>query len=260
MTDSFDARRNRLLAAFTEDEWARCQPQMALIELRAGQVLSRAGLPSAHLYFPTSAIVSLLYVTCDGAPLEVAQVGGEGIVGVSAFLGGSSTTSSAEVRSAGRAWRIRAADLQQEFDRAGSAMHLLLRYTQALITQMAQIAVCARHHSIEQQLTRWMLLTLDRWPGEELRMTQELMAGRLGVRRESVTEAARHLQAAGLITYSRGHMHVLDRPGLERRSCECYRVIRGDYDRLLPRLPVPPPVAAGRQPEVRERSLLLQAR
>lgn len=260
MTDSFDARRNRLLAAFTEEEWGRCRPWMELTELRAGQVLSRAGVPSAHLYFPTSAIVSLLYVSREGAPLEVAQVGCEGIVGVSAFLGGSSTTSSAEVRSAGRAWRIRAADLQQEFELAGSAMHLLLRYTQALITQMAQIAVCARHHSIEQQLTRWLLLTLDRLPGEDLLMTQELIAGRLGVRRESVTEAARHLQAIGLISYSRGHVHVLDRPGLEQRSCECYRVIRRDYDRLLPRMPVPLPAAERRQPEVRERCLQLQAR
>jgi CRP-like cAMP-binding protein len=257
MTDSFDARRNRLLAAFTEDEWARCRPRMELTELRAGQVLCRAGVPSACVYFPTSAIVSLLYVARDGSPLEVAQVGSEGVVGVSAFLGGGSTTSSAEVRSAGRAWRIGAADLQQEFDRAGSAMQLLLRYTQALITQMAQIAVCARHHSIEQQLTRWLLLTLDRWPTEELLMTQELIAGRLGVRRESVTDAARHLQAAGLISYSRGHVRVLDRTGLERRSCECYGVIRRDYDRLLPRVPVPPPAAAGRQAE-RERSVLLQ--
>lgn len=254
MTDSFDVRRNRLLAAFTEDEWARCRPRMELTELRAGQVLCRASVPSAYAYFPTSAIVSLLYVTHDGSPLEVAQVGGEGVVGVSVFLGGGSTTSSSEVRSAGRAWRIRAADLQQEFELAGSAMHLLLRYTQALSTQMAQIAVCARHHSIEQQLTRWLLLSLDRWPGEELLMTQELIAGRLGVRRESVTEAARHLQASGLISYSRGHVRVLDRSGLERHCCECYRVIRRDYDRLVP---VPPAAAAGRQAE-RERSVLLQ--
>lgn len=256
MNDSLDARRNRLLAAFTEEEWARCRPRMDHTELRAGQVLSRAGEPSAHLYFPTTAIVSLLYLSREGAPLEVAQVGGEGIVGVSAFLGGGSTTSSAEVRSAGGAWRIRAADLQPEFDRAGSAMHLLLRYTQALITQMAQIAVCARHHSIEQQLTRWLLLTLDRWPVEDLLMTQELIAGRLGVRRESVTEAARHLQAIGLISYSRGHVRVLDRPGLERRCCECYGVIRRDYDRLLP----VPPAEAGRQAEVRQRALLLRDR
>ncbi len=256
MSDSFGARGNRLLAAFTEEEWARCRPRMALTELRAGQVLSRAGEPSAHLYFPTTAIVSLLYVSRDGAPLEVAQVGCEGIVGVSAFLGGGSTTSSAEVRSAGHAWRIRAADLQPEFELAGAAMHLLLRYTQALITQMAQIAVCARHHGIEQQLARWLLLTLDRWPAGELLMTQELIAGRLGVRRESVTEAARHLQAIGLIHYSRGHVRVLDRAGLERRCCECYGVIRRDYDRLLP----VPPAAAGRPAEVQERPMLLHGR
>lgn len=257
MTDSFDARGNRLLAAFTEDEWARCRPLMELTELRAGQVLARAGVPSVHLYFPTSAIVSLLYVSSDGALLEVAQVGCDGIVGVPALLGGDSTTSSTEVRSTGRAWRIRAADLQQEFELAGSAMHLLLRYTQALITQMAQIAACARHHSIEQQLTRWLLLTLDRWRGAELLMTQELVAGRLGVRRESVTQAARHLQAIGLISYSRGHVRVLDRQGLEKRSCECYRVIRLEYDRLLPMMPVLP-AAKGRQPEVCERSALRQ--
>lgn len=260
MTDSLDERRNGLLAAFTEDEWARCRPLMELTELRAGQVLSRAGVPSVHLYFPTSAIISLLYVSRDGAPLEVAQVGCEGIVGVSAFLGGGSTTTSAEVRNAGRAWRIRAADLQQEFVLAGSAMYLLLRYTQALIMQMAQMAVCARHHSIEQQLTRWLLFTLDRWPGEDLSMTHELIASRLGVRRESVTAAARHLQAMGLISCARGHVRVLDRPGLEKRSCECYRVLRRDYDRLLPRLPVPLPAAERRQAEVREHSALVQDR
>jgi CRP-like cAMP-binding protein len=228
------------------------------VELRAGQVLCRAGVPSANLYFPTTAIVSLLYVSRDGAPLEVAQVGCEGVVGISAFLGGGSTTSSSEVRSAGRAWRIRAADLQREFDLAGPAMHLLLRYTQALITQMAQIAVCARHHSVEQQLTRWLLLTLDRWPDEELLMTQELIAGRLGVRRESVTEAARHLQAIGLISYSRGHLRVLDRAGLQRCSCECYRVIRTDYDRLLPQ-PLPS-AAVRRQVALREPFMALSAR
>ena len=258
MTDLFDARCNRLLAALTDEEWVRWQPWLDLVDLRAGQVLCRAGVPSANLYFPTTAIVSLMYVACDGAPLEVAQVGCEGIVGVSAFLGGGSTTSSAEVRSAGQAWRIRSADLLREFDLAGPAMHLLLRYTQALITQMAQIAVCGRHHSVEQQLTRWLLLTLDRWPDEELLMTQELIAGRLGVRRESVTEAARHLQAIGLISYSRGHVRVLDRAGLQRRSCECYRVIRNDYDRLLPQ---PRPAAAARRhATLREPFMALSAR
>lgn len=257
MKESFDERRNRLLAAFTDEEWARCRHWMEPVVLRAGQVLCKAGAPSANLHFPTTAIVSLLYVARDGAPLEVAQVGCEGIVGVSAFLGGRSTTSSAEVRSAGSAWRIRAVDLQREFDLAGSAMHLLLRYTQALMTQMAQIAVCARHHSVEQQLTRWLLLALDQWPAEEMLMTHELIAGRLGVRRESVTEAARHLQAIGLISYSRGHVRVLDRAGLELRSCECYRVIRRDYDRLLP----VSTASAGRQLAVRERgAVLLQHR
>jgi CRP-like cAMP-binding protein len=234
VTGPTEARRNRLLAEFTDDEWVRCRPRLELVERRSGQVLCEAGRPGAYVYFPTSAVVSLQYVSRDGAPLEVAQVGCEGIVGVSAFLGGGATTSSAEVRSTGQAWRMRSADLQEEFDRVGPVMHLLLRYTQALITQMAQNAVCARHHTVEQQLTRWLLLSLDRCPGDELHLTHEFIAGRLGVRRESVTEAAQQLQSAGLIHYTRGHVKVLDRPGLERRSCECYGVIRREYDRLLP--------------------------
>lgn len=234
MTDPFDPRRNRLLAAFTDGEWQRCGLQLERVDLELGQVLCEAGTPSTQLYFPTSAIVSLLYASHSGALLEVAQVGREGTVGVSTFLGGGSTTVSAVVRGAGQGFRIRAGLLKEEFDRMGPAMHLLLRYTQALFTQMAQNAVCARHHTVEQQLSRWLLLSLDRVPGEELLTTQELIAGGLGVRRESVTEAARHLQAAGLIRYTRGHIWALDRAGLERRSCECYGAIRREYDRLLP--------------------------
>lgn len=234
MFDPLDPRGNRLLAAFSEAEWQRCNPQLERVELRAGQPLCESGVPGSHVYFPTSAVVSLLYLSKDGAPLEIAQVGCEGMVGVSMILGGRSTTSSAEVLRAGQCFRMRASLLQEEFDRGGPAMHLLLSYTQALIAQIGQNAVCNRLHSLEQQLARWLLISLDRLHDSELLMTQESISSRLGVRREGVTEAALKLQAAGLIRYSRGHIHLLDRHGLEQRSCECYRVIRREYDRLLP--------------------------
>ena len=187
-----------------------------------------------YVYFPTTSIVSLLYVMEDGASAEIAVVGNEGILGISLFMGGETTPSRAVVQSAGHAYRLQAALLKEEFGRYGPTMHLLLRYTQALITQMAQTAVCNRHHSVDQQLCRWLLLSLDRLASNELSMTQELIANMLGVRREGVTEAAGKLQDAGLIRYRRGRITVLDRPGLEERSCECYQVVKTEFDRLLP--------------------------
>jgi len=197
-------------------------------------VLYESGAAMPHVYFPTSAIVSLLYVLEDGASAEIAVVGFEGLVGISIFMGGGTTPSRAVVQSAGAGFRLRADVIKSEFEHAGPVMHLLLRYTQALITQMAQTAVCNRHHSLDQQLCRWLLLSLDRLPSTQLIMTQELIANMLGVRREGVTEAALKLQRSGLISYARGHINVLDRPGLERRTCECYEVVKKEYDRLLP--------------------------
>ena len=199
-----------------------------------GKVLYESGVTLSHVYFPTTAIVSLLYVMEDGASAEIAVVGQEGIVGISLFMGGESTPSRAVVQSAGQAFRLEAKLMMQEFNRAGPVLHLLLRYTQALITQMAQTAVCNRHHSLDQQLCRWLLLSLDRLHSAEIVMTQELIANMLGVRREGVTEAAGHLQKAGLIRYRRGHITVLDRTRLEQRACECYAVVKKEYDRLLP--------------------------
>ena len=189
-----------------------------------------------HVYFPTTAIVSLLYVMENGAAAEIAVVGHDGIVGVPLFMGAQSTTSRAVVQSAGQAFQLKAQQLMDEFNRNGPVLQLLLRYTQALITQMAQTAVCNRHHSLDQQLCRWLLLSLDRLEGSDLAMTQELIANMLGVRREGVTEAATNLQQAGLIRYSRGHIKVLDRAGLEERTCECYAVVRREYERLLPKV------------------------
>jgi len=197
-------------------------------------VLYESGRTLSHVYFPTTAIVSLLYVMENGASAEIAVVGNEGVVGISLFMGGESTPSRAVVQSAGQGLRVRAHVIKQEFEKAGPAMHLLLRYTQALITQMAQTAVCNRHHSLDQQLCRWLLLSLDRLQGSELVMTQELIANMLGVRREGVTESALKLQKLGLIRYSRGRITVLDRPKLEKRTCECYAVVKKEYDRLLP--------------------------
>jgi len=229
-----DHRKNRLLAALPEAEWQRWQPQLELVEMPLGGVLYESGGRLSHVYFPTTAIVSLLYVMENGASAEIAVVGNEGLVGVSLFMGGESTPSRAVVQSAGQGIRLEARSMKNEFNRAGPTLHLLLRYTQALITQMAQTAVCNRHHSVDQQLCRWLLLSLDRLEGDELVMTQELIANMLGVRREGVTEAALSLQQAGLIRYARGHITVLDRAGLEKRTCECYAVVKKEYDRLLP--------------------------
>lgn len=225
---------NQLIAALPPAEKERWLPQLEWVEMPLGQVLYESGSLLTHVYFPTTSIVSLLYVMENGASAEIAVVGNEGIVGVSLFMGGGSTPSRAVVQSAGEGYRLDAQDMKDEFNRAGPVLHLLLRYTQALITQMAQTAVCNRHHSLDQQLCRWLLLSLDRLPGNQLVMTQELIANMLGVRREGVTEAALKLQKAELIRYSRGRITVLDRDGLEQRTCECYAVVKKEYDRLLP--------------------------
>ena len=227
------AKRNHLLAALPEAEWRRWSAVLEPVELKLGQVLYEANGTMSHVYFPTTAIVSLLYVMENGASAEIAVVGNEGLVGISLFMGGESTPSRAVVQSAGQGFRLSSAVMKEEFNRA-PVLHLMLRYTQALITQMAQTAVCNRHHSLDQQLCRWLLLSLDRLRGDELLMTQELIANMLGVRREGVTEGALKLQKAGLIRYARGHITVLDRAGLELRTCECYAVVKKEYDRLLP--------------------------
>jgi len=226
--------KNHLLTVLPQADLQRWLPQLEPVEMPLGEVLYESGRTLSHVYFPTTAIVSLLYVMENGASAEIAVVGNEGVVGISLFMGGESTPSRAVVQSAGQGLRLKADAIKQEFRLAGPAMHLLLRYTQALITQMAQTAVCNRHHSLDQQLCRWLLLSLDRLQGSELVMTQELIANMLGVRREGVTEGALSLQKAGLIRYARGHITVLDRPGLERRTCECYAVVKKEYDRLLP--------------------------
>ena len=229
-----EPRKNQLLAALPAAEWDRWLPQLEWVELPLGQVLYESGTTLSHVYFPLTAIVSLLYVMENGASAEIAVVGNEGIVGISLFMGGESTPSRAVVQSAGHGYRLNAQTMKDEFNRAGPVLHLLLRYTQALITQMAQTAVCNRHHTLDQQLCRWLLLSLDRLRGNDLVMTQELIANMLGVRREGVTEAALKLQKVGLIRYARGHISVLDRAGLEQRTCECYAVVKNEYDRLLP--------------------------
>jgi CRP-like cAMP-binding protein len=229
-----DPRRNQLLAALPEAEYQRWLPHLEPVEMPLGQVLYESGGVLSHVYFPTSSIVSLLYVTESGSSAEIAVVGFEGLVGVSLFMGGGSTPSRGVVQSAGQGFRLKAEVMKTEFERSGPVLHLLLRYTQALITQMSQTAVCNRHHSLDQQLCRWLLLSLDRLRGDDLVMTQELIANMLGVRREGVTEAALKLQQAGLIRYARGHISVLDRPALEKRVCECYGVVKTEYDRLLP--------------------------
>jgi CRP-like cAMP-binding protein len=229
-----DPAENHLLAALPDAERQRWLPHLEPVEMPLGQVLYEAGGTLSHVYFPTTAIISLLYVMENGASAEIAVVGNEGIVGISLFMGGDSTSSRAVVQSSGLGLRLRAQIMKDDFNRAGPVLHLLLRYTQALITQMAQTAVCNRHHSLDQQLCRWLLLSLDRLEGNELVMTQELIANMLGVRREGVTEGALKLQQAGLIRYARGHISVLDRDALEKRSCECYAVVKKEYDRLLP--------------------------
>jgi CRP-like cAMP-binding protein len=229
--------QNHLLNALPKSDYERLAPHLELFPLKLGDVLYEPGGQMSYVYFPTTAIVSLLYVMENGASAEIAIVGNEGILGISLFMGGESTPSRAVVQSAGHAYRLTARLLKHEFARFGPLVNLLLRYTQALITQMAQTAVCNRHHTVDQQLCRWLLLSLDRLASRELRMTQELIANMLGVRREGVTEAAGRLQEAGLIEYRRGKITVLDRKGLEARSCECYQVVKTEFDRLLPYSP-----------------------
>jgi CRP-like cAMP-binding protein len=229
-----DPRQNHLLRAMPEAEAERLIPQLEFVAMPLGEVLYESGSQLRHVYFPTTSIVSLLYVMEDGASAEIAVVGNEGMVGVALFMGGETTPSRAVVQSAGHAYRLKGQVLKDEFGRAAALQHLLLRYTQALLTQMAQTAVCNRHHSVDQQLCRGLLLSLDRLPTNKLTMTQELIANMLGVRREGVTEAAGKLQSAGLIEYSRGTITVLDRPRLEVQSCECYQVVKKEFDRLLP--------------------------
>ncbi|MDO8961983.1 MAG: Crp/Fnr family transcriptional regulator [Methylophilus sp.] len=237
MTDPLHfPQQNLLLNALPDEDFERIEPMLELVEMPLGLVLYESGGQLRHVYFPTTSIVSLLYVLENGASAEIAVVGNEGILGISLFMGGETTPSRAVVQSAGYGYRMSAKNLKEEFKRAGNMMRLLLRYTQALITQMAQTAVCNRHHTVEQQLCRWLLLSMDRLEGDQLNMTQELIANMLGVRREGVTEAACKLQHAGLIQYARGHIKVIDRPGLENRVCECYQVVKTEFDRLLPEL------------------------
>ncbi len=226
-------RHNRLLAALPEADYERLLPNLQQVSLPLGTVMYESGGTLGYVYFPTDSIVSLLYVMEDGASAEIAITGYEGLVGISLFMGGETTPSRAVVQSAGYAYRLKAAFLKKEFDIGGALQHLALRFTQALITQMAQTAVCNRHHAVEQQLCRWLLMSVDRLPSNELIMTQELIANMLGVRREGVTEAAGRLQKAGLIEYSRGRIVVVDREKLEVRVCECYAVVKKEYDRLL---------------------------
>jgi CRP-like cAMP-binding protein len=226
--------QNCLLACLPAQDYARLEPHLELVEMPLEESLYESGMQMRYVHFPTTAIVSLLNVMENGSSAEIAVVGNEGVVGVSLFMGGESTLSRAIVQSAGHAYRLRGQHIKDEFIRAGPMQHLLLRYTQALLTQMAQTAVCNRHHSLDQQLCRWLLLSFDRLPGRELIMTQELIANMLGVRREGVTEAAGNLQRGGLIKYHRGHITLLDRPGLEERVCECYDVVKREFERLLP--------------------------
>jgi CRP-like cAMP-binding protein len=226
--------QNNLLAALPESVRERLFTHLESVYMPLGDVLYETGTQLKYAYFPTTSIVSLLYVMKDGASAEIAVVGREGLLGIALFMGGETTPSRAIVQSAGHGFRLKSQLLKDEFSHAGPLMHLLLRYTQALITQMSQTAVCNRHHSIHQQLCRWLLMSMDRLPSNDLVMTQELIANMLGVRREGVTEAARKLQNAGLIHYSRGHITVLDRCGLEAEACECYSVVKREFDRLLP--------------------------
>ena len=224
---------NQILSALLAEERERLFPHLQRVEMPLGTVLYESGDTLRHVYFPTDCIVSLLYVLEDGASAEIAVVGKEGAIGVALFMGGETTPNRAIVQSAGFAYRLTGQRVKEEFNRHGQLLHLLLRYTQSLITQMAQTAVCNRHHSVHQQLCRWLLLSLDRLPSNTLTMTQELIANMLGVRREGVTEAAGHLQSLGVIRYSRGQIAVLDRTKLEQLSCECYAVVKKESDRLL---------------------------
>ena len=227
-------KQNRLLDSLSAVELKRIRRHLAPVDLALGEVVYESGLHQEFVFFPTNSIVSLLYVLENGASAEIAVVGNEGVVGISLFMGGETTPSRAVVQSAGSAYRLSGEVMKHEFNRGGAMQHLMLRYTQALITQMAQTAVCNRHHSVDQQLCRWLLLSIDRLPSPEIEMTQELIANMLGVRREGVTEAAGKLQNAGVISYRRGHIKVLDRPKLEEMSCECYDVVRRESARLLP--------------------------
>lgn len=234
MAQPHDPRQNQLLAAITPEEYERLAPSLERVDLILGASIVEDGQSMRHVYFPTDSIVSLLYVMEDGGSTEIAVVGNEGIVGISLFMGGETTPGRAIVQSAGTAYRLKGNLLKDEFHGAGHFQRLMLRYTQSLITQMAQTAVCNRHHTLDQQLCRWLLLSLDRLPTNELFMTQELIANMLGVRREGVTESAGKLQRAGLISYHRGRIVILDRAGLEARVCECYEVVKKEYDRLSP--------------------------
>ena len=229
-------QQNRLLAILHESERERLFQHLELVPMPLGEAIYESGGQLSHVYFPTTAIVSLLFVMEDGASAEIAVVGNEGVVGIALFMGGESMPNRAVVQSEGHAYRLDGQLLRQEFERSGGLQHLLLRYILALLAQMAQTAVCNRHHTVDQQLCRWLLLSLDRLPSNELSMTQELIANMLGVRREGVTQAAGKLQKAGLINYHRGHITVLDRLGLEARVCECYEVVRKEFHRLLPEM------------------------
>ena len=232
----FSPAQNRLLQVLPEDVRNRVFPQLELVALPLGHVLYESGVALQHVYFPADSIVSLLYVMKDGASAEIAVVGNEGVVGVALFMGGETTPNRAVVQSGGSAYRLKSQILKEEFSQSGALQHLFLRYTQSLLTQMAQTAVCNRHHTVEQQLCRWLLMSLDRLPSNKLAMTQELISNMLGVRREGVTESAGKLQSQGVIQYSRGLITVLDRPKLENICCECYRVVKLETDRLLPNL------------------------
>jgi CRP-like cAMP-binding protein len=227
-------RENHLLDALPPADFERLRPHLKLVHLPLGHVLYESGSRQRRVFFPTTAVVSMLYLMLDGASAEIAVVGNEGLIGVSIFMGGETTTSRAVVQNEGYAYQLSGRVLKEEFTRGGVLQFRLLRYTQALLTQMTQTAVCNRHHSLDQQLCRWLLLSLDRVTGNELVVTQELIANMLGVRREGVTEAAGNLQDARLIEYRRGHITVLNRPGLEARTCECYAVVKKEFDRLLP--------------------------
>ncbi|ATG90151.1 Crp/Fnr family transcriptional regulator [Methylomonas koyamae] len=239
MTDLDHSALNRLLINLPSAEYQRLKPHLELVEMPLGEVIYEPGGELRYVYFPLTCIVSLLYVMENGASAEIAVIGNDGMIGVALFMGGGSMPNRAVVQSAGQAYRLRGQLMMQEFNQFGAMLQLLLRYTQALITQMAQTAVCNRHHTVDQQLCRWLLLSLDRLPTNELTMTQELIANMLGVRREGVTEAAGKLQQAGLIHYSRGRITILDRAGLEARVCECYHVVKAESDRLFP----PPPMS-----------------
>ncbi|SDH75700.1 Crp/Fnr family transcriptional regulator [Nitrosomonas sp. Nm132] len=236
MSESPTPQQNHLLAALSAEMQRRLFPHLELVSLPLGKVLYESGDTLRHVYFPTNAIVSLLYVMESGASAEISVVGNDGLIGIALFMGGESTPSRGIVQSAGYAYRLLGQRLKDEFNRHGELLQLMLRYTQALITQMAQTAVCNRHHSIDQQLCRWLLLSMDRLPNNQLTMTQELIANMLGVRREGVTDAAGKLQELGVIAYNRGHITILDRPRLEQLSCECYAVVKKETDRLLPNI------------------------